>query len=317
MSETPRKPEQNAEDPSERSSFSLPPHEGPASQSAHLQPQSAAPGASGDLVRVLLVQPNPADREALVDAFIARGCAVTPVDSVDEAARWIDSDAVDLVVADLKSATVADSQLMRAVRKQRAIVPVVVTLAGHDAETVSALRNGTTDVLQLPFEEREVDRVIERSLACRLRHIDCLKILPYATEHITFEIPSKVELLDGILNYLTERLIRMGIIEHQNSNVVIALDEAIVNAIKHGNHYDETKSVSIVASLSSREARFTITDQGEGFDPQEVPDPCAPENLLRSSGRGLLLIRNIMDETCYNERGNSLMMLKRAGSSEE
>jgi serine/threonine-protein kinase RsbW len=191
-----------------------------------------------------------------------------------------------------------------------------VTLAGHDAETIAALRNGTTDVLVMPYQEREVDRVLERSLACRLRHIDCLKIIPYASEHIEFEIPSRVEFLDGILNYLTERLIRMGIIEHQNSNVVIALDEAIVNAIKHGNQYDETKSVSIVADLTAREARFTITDQGPGFNPEDVPDPCAPENLLRASGRGLLLIRNIMDETCYNERGNSLTMVKRAGEEE-
>jgi len=241
---------------------------------------------------------------------------MTPVDSVDEASRWIESDAVDLVVAALKSATVSDSQLMRTIRKQRAIVPVVVTVAGHDDETFASLRNGTTDVLQLPYEEREVDRVIERALACRLRHIDCLKILPYAREHIEFTIPSKVELLDGILNYLTERLVRMGIIEHHNSNVVIALDEAIVNAIKHGNKYDESKSVTIVADLSSSEARFTITDQGPGFDPGAVPDPCAPENLLRSSGRGLLLIRNIMDETEYNSTGNSLTMLKRAGDDE-
>jgi serine/threonine-protein kinase RsbW len=317
MSENPREEfQESVDDSSERSPHPLAPRN---SHLATSEPgaQAAPPGAAGDLVRILLVEPDPATRETLVSAFIARGCAVTPVDSVDEASRWIDSDAVDIVVTDLKSATIADSQLMRTIRKQRAIVPVVVTLAGHDAETVSTLRNGTTDVLQLPFEDREVDRVIERSLACRLRHIDCLKILPYATEHIEFKIPSRVEFLDGILNYLTERLIRMGIIEHQNSNVVIALDEAIVNAIKHGNRYDETKSVTIVADLSLREARFTITDQGEGFDPQDVPDPCAPENLLRSSGRGLLLIRNIMDETCYNERGNSLMMVKRAGSAEE
>jgi serine/threonine-protein kinase RsbW len=243
---------------------------------------------------------------------MTRGCAVTPVDSIDEASRWIDSDAVDLVVTDLKGATVCDSQLLRTIRKQRAIVPVVLTLAGHDAETVSSLRNGSTDVLQIPFEEREVDRVIERALACRLRHIDCLKILPYAAEHIEFRIPSKVEFLDGILNYLTERLVRMGVIEHQNSNVVIALDEAIVNAIKHGNKYDESKWVTIVADLSAQGARFTITDEGEGFDPDDVPDPCAPENLLRSSGRGLLLIRSIMDETFYNESGNSLTMVKQA-----
>ena len=64
--------------------------------------------------------------------------------------------------------------------------------------------------------------------------------------------------------------------------------------------------------IANGEARFEVTDEGPGFREQDVPDPCAPENLLRTSGRGILLIRSIMDEVAFSERGNSIVMLKRA-----
>src|SRR5205085_2648106 len=94
----------------------------------------------------------------------------------------------------------------------------------------------------------------------------------------------------------------LGIVNPERSNLFIALDEAFVNAVKHGNKYDTSKLVRITADLSAKEARFTIEDEGEGFKINEIPDPCDPANLFKSSGRGVLLIYNIMDEVRYNER---------------
>jgi serine/threonine-protein kinase RsbW len=90
------------------------------------------------------------------------------------------------------------------------------------------------------------------------------------------------------------------------------LDEAFVNAVKHGNKFDVQKLVRVTAAVSSTEARFTIEDEGEGFDVNNIPDPLDPENLFKPSGRGVLFIYNIMDEVAYNERGNRLTMVKRA-----
>jgi anti-sigma regulatory factor (Ser/Thr protein kinase) len=84
--------------------------------------------------------------------------------------------------------------------------------------------------------------------------------------------------------------------------------------VKHGNKFDTTKLVRITAEVSIEEARFTIEDEGEGFDVNSIPDPLDPENLFKTSGRGVLFIYNIMDEVKYNERGNRLTMIKRSDS---
>jgi serine/threonine-protein kinase RsbW len=102
-----------------------------------------------------------------------------------------------------------------------------------------------------------------------------------------------------------------SLIRPDRSNLFVALDEAFVNAVKHGNKNDLSKLVKISAELSDKEASFTVEDEGEGFDIREIPDPCDPANLFRTSGRGVLLIYNIMDEVEYNAQGNRVKMVKR------
>jgi serine/threonine-protein kinase RsbW len=94
----------------------------------------------------------------------------------------------------------------------------------------------------------------------------------------------------------------------------VALDEAFVNAVKHGNRNDPAKLLRVTAELSAHEAIFTIEDEGEGFDVRSIPDPRDPANLFKSNGRGVLLIYNIMDEVEYSERGTRLKMIKRPDS---
>ncbi|HJQ69432.1 MAG TPA: ATP-binding protein [Blastocatellia bacterium] len=146
---------------------------------------------------------------------------------------------------------------------------------------------------------------------------DLGSVLPFLEERIAFRMPSDVKYLDGVLDYLSERMVKMGICGAEDSEVLIALDEAIVNAIKHGNKCDPRKAVQIVAELSAWGARFTIKDQGHGFARDQVPDPTDPSRLLEPSGRGLLLINHIMDEVCYNKCGNQIQMFKRSNSAPE
>jgi len=93
-------------------------------------------------------------------------------------------------------------------------------------------------------------------------------------------------------------------------SVRLALEEALVNAIKHGNQMDRAKSVHVCYRLLPDRFEVHITDQGQGFDPNEVPDPTAVENLERPCGRGLMLMRHYMSEVQYNDRGNSVSMVK-------
>ena len=100
-------------------------------------------------------------------------------------------------------------------------------------------------------------------------------------------------------------------------SIKLALEEALVNAIKHGNQMDRLKKVRIVSRIYSDRIEIDITDDGPGFDPGDVPDPTAFENLERPCGRGLMLMRHYMTEVAYSERGNTVTMSKifRANSS--
>jgi serine/threonine-protein kinase RsbW len=123
--------------------------------------------------------------------------------------------------------------------------------------------------------------------------------------------------MHSILDYLMKRVAKSGVVNTESSNLFVALDEAFVNAVKHGNKYDPTKLVRITAEVSTKEARFTIEDEGEGFNIAEIPDPTNTENLFKTSGRGVLIIHNVMDEVRYNERGNRLEMIKKSESRKD
>jgi len=93
-------------------------------------------------------------------------------------------------------------------------------------------------------------------------------------------------------------------------SIKLALEEALVNAIKHGNQLDRGKRVSVSYHVHVDRFECIVADEGPGFDPNEVPDPTAPENLERCCGRGLMLMRHYMCEVSHNDRGNAVHMRK-------
>jgi serine/threonine-protein kinase RsbW len=98
--------------------------------------------------------------------------------------------------------------------------------------------------------------------------------------------------------------------EREVFSIKLALEEALVNAIKHGNQMDQSKKIHISYCVSLECFEVKIADEGPGFDPDDVPDPMAPENLERPCGRGLLLMRHYMTEVIYHAPGNRLSMTK-------
>lgn len=93
--------------------------------------------------------------------------------------------------------------------------------------------------------------------------------------------------------------------------IKIALEEALVNAIKHGNKLDPRKQVRIEASITPKQAEICIEDEGPGFDRSLVPDPLSEENLEKSSGRGILLIESYMSQVSWDHGGRRLRMVKK------
>src|SRR5262249_55900770 len=120
----------------------------------------------------------------------------------------------------------------------------------------------------------------------------------------------------AVLDAVVEAMERRAYTDKQIFGVRLALEEALVNAAKHGNRHDPTKCVWASWHVGPTRVLIEIEDEGKGFDPLGVPDPCAPENLERSCGRGLFLMRAYMTSVRHNRRGNRVTMCLRRGLSE-
>ncbi len=94
-----------------------------------------------------------------------------------------------------------------------------------------------------------------------------------------------------------------GIVAEHYGNVLIAMTECVNNAIVHGNKLDEAKSVSVSCAINDKTLVFRITDEGPGFDYDNLPDPTAPENIEKPHGRGVFLMRHLADECAFEDEG--------------
>ena len=113
-----------------------------------------------------------------------------------------------------------------------------------------------------------------------------------------------------IQSLIEEALQASAYTEHDIFSIKLALEEALVNAIKHGNQMDPDKRVFVSYAVTPDRFDIRITDEGPGFNPEEVPDPTAIENIERPCGRGLLLMRGFMTEVHYHGKGNTVSMSK-------
>lgn len=189
-----------------------------------------------------------------------------------------------------------------------------VTAANPD-EHIKAFKLCAANFRLDEFDEDELKNMVATVLDYKIRYVDTAESVKDLHENIEFELPSAISLMHIVLEYLMKRVEKLGVIKPEQSNLFVALDEAFVNAVKHGNKFDARKLVRISAEISKQEAKFTIEDEGEGFDVNNIPDPLDPTNLFKTSGRGVLFIYNIMDEVKYNDRGNRLTMVKRSDQS--
>lgn len=123
-------------------------------------------------------------------------------------------------------------------------------------------------------------------------------------------IPSDLAAARRLQGEIEEALHAVHFTETEIFAIKMAVEEALVNAIKHGNQMDPQKSVRISYCVNADRFDVRITDEGPGFDPSDVPDPTAPENLERPCGRGLLLMRYYMTDVSFADRGSTIAMHK-------
>lgn len=122
--------------------------------------------------------------------------------------------------------------------------------------------------------------------------------MPEKNYHLEIESdPNNLITIEEFVNYFAVDL-KLG--EEKLSALLLSVTEAVTNAIKHGNKNDKSKVVTIDVNVIDDTLQIIVKDQGEGFDPSEVPDPTEPDNLLKDSGRGLYLMKVYMSDLRFN-----------------
>lgn len=122
-------------------------------------------------------------------------------------------------------------------------------------------------------------------------------------KNIRIEIPSLSENIRMIESFIDNCKEKFHLNEDIYGNIMIAVTEAVNNAIRHGNKNDSTKNVSLALTLEENLIKFKVEDEGKGFDYNSLPDPTAPENIEKPGGRGIFLMKHLSDEVDFKEGG--------------
>src|SRR6516164_6021910 len=284
----------------------------------------AGRGGPNGPTTVLVVDDAPVDRlmtGALIDQM--PGWRALYAESGEEALAAIAREQPRIVLTDLNMPGMDGLALVAEVRRLYPAVPVVLMTAyGNEEIALEALRAGAASYVPKKSLERDLASTLERVAAAAQvegRHQRLLERLAQAELH--FVLDNDRHLVASLVAHLRNYLIRLGLgDETAITRVCIALEEALLNAMFHGNlelssdlrQDDEgayyrlaeerrgiapfrDRQVFCAARLSRAEVSVTIRDEGRGFDPSTLPDPTDPANLGRVGGRGLLLIRTVMD----------------------
>jgi len=128
--------------------------------------------------------------------------------------------------------------------------------------------------------------------------------------HFVVELPSEVRWIEPVVDYVLGRAEAFAYAGPRLTlNLRVGIIEALANAIICGNAEDPRKRVRLEVTIDAQRVELEVSDEGPGFSPDQLPDPTAPENLGRPCGRGVYLLRRLMDEVRYNERGNAVRMV--------
>ena len=135
---------------------------------------------------------------------------------------------------------------------------------------------------------------------------------------VSYTLESSLDSVNKAEQAARDLAVKSGFDEEEIDRISMAVREATVNAVLHGNQYDPKKRVTVAFEATPESLSVSVRDEGKGLDPSRVPDPLAPENLLKQSGRGIFLIRAFMDEVRFRDMdpGTEITLIKRVRSGE-
>jgi CheY-like chemotaxis protein len=301
-------------------------------------PGPARPPAAAETT-VLVVDDSPVDRH-LAEVLVAKsGCRAVSAGNGLEALAVLERERPGVVLTDLLMPEMDGLELVQMVRSRYPLVPVILMTAfGSEDVAIQALQNGAASYVPKKTLARDLPETLDQVLSAvradrsQQRLLDCLTGME--TE---FRLTNDRTLIPPLIAHLQDDLSRLRLCDQTaRIRVGIALEEAMLNGIFHGNlevrselrqegddaYYRQAEErrgqppyrdrhITVRARLTAAEAHYAVRDEGPGFNPASLPDPTDPANLGQTSGRGLLLIRTFMDDVTYNPTGNEITMVKR------
>jgi len=295
------------------------------------------------LLSLLVVEDSPTQAIFLRQRLVRGGFSVRLAANGKQALEEIARERPTLVLTDLDMPEMNGLELVQQLRRRGIAVPVILmTAAGSEEIAVQALRAGATGYVPKQKLDRDLSRTMEGVLAIARSQRDQRQLGDILTASgAEYLLPNDPDLIPPLVRRLQQNLARLQTFDEASLlRIGMALREALVNAMEHGNleassslreHDDgsyhrlinerqkqepyQSRRVRLKSEESIARVRYVISDDGPGFDPGSLPDPTDPENLGKTSGRGLLLIRAFMDDVEFNASGNQIQMHKaRVGS---
>lgn len=293
---------------------------------------------------ILHVDPSTADREMIRDALSNQeNWTIEGANSYEEARERLQLHPVDAILSEVELGDGYWNDLVSMLRSRQMTTPVFVVTAQMTVEgAAQAVRDGAETVLlkgsnydEWPFPiECAIDQATSRSVRASVEK-------SLSSQKLLFVLENEKGRVPHLVNLLVEQCDRFGLLDDRDRmRIQVALEEAILNSIIHGNLevssklrelegdvFEQTVSerkvslpyslrrVILEAEYNYELARFTIRDEGPGFDVNNVRNPTEDDAIELASGRGILLMRSFMDETDYNDKGNEVRMLKRRSAS--
>lgn len=289
------------------------------------------------MYRILVVDDTLFDRR-LVSSILSKlpEFEVQCVGDGQEALSAIEAEEFDLVVTDLNMPNLDGLTLVQRLNQDHPELPtVVMTAYGSEATAMRALQSGAYRYVPKFHLKDELAGIVKSVLSATCQKRNEQRLLCSVLEHsLTLSLPNDRSRITPTIEYIQKLMDGMHLFDGSNSvHLSVALDEALSNAIIHGNlevsselrlrdddAYGElietrrrsapwaNRRVTIEIQLNSQAATFVIRDEGPGFDLSTIPDPLDPENLLKPSGRGIMLMHAFLDEVSYNEKGNEVTL---------
>ncbi|QDU39347.1 Luminescence regulatory protein LuxO [Maioricimonas rarisocia] len=297
------------------------------------------------MTTILIVDDNPVEQRyvARVLRSAIEEFEVIYADDGRDAVVALNRQPVDLVLTDLHMPEMNGLELLSVARRQFRDVPIVImTSRGSEQAATDALRRGAANYIPKKALEAELPDLCSHVLELSRQRREEEEAAAWTVQQrIVFELPSRMLAAAKLARHLQKMCSSTSRLDGTTrARLGVAVEEALLNAVVHGNleigselreFEDESfaelvgqrekqspyceRTVRVVYESSESEIRFVIRDQGPGFDVAQLPDAASDENLMKASGRGILLMRCFMDEVSFNGEGTEVTMVLRLGVS--